>query len=478
MNYRFCLLIAIVGTLCGNSFAEPLMIGVDRELFVDHYLIEQMDNLSLRLGNPVHKDTSLYFDAPWEGRYCGYVTVFQDGDLYRMYYRGLPQAGKDGSDNEVTCYAESTDGIHWQKPELGLYTVNDSTQNNVVLAGHAPYSHNFAPFLNTRPDAPDDEKYLSVAGTEKTGLSIFASEDGLQWRMLYEGVIHDGQFDSQNVAFWSDSESCYACYFRTWSGGGYDGYRWVSRSVSTDLKNWSAPEVMDAGGAPPEHIYINQTIPYFRAPHIYVALAARFMPERRVVTPEQAAALGVESGYFNDCSDNVLMTSRGGTHYDRVFMEGFVRPDIGLENWTSRTNYPARGVVQTGDHEMSFYIEHNYGQPTARLDRYTLRLDGFASVRAGYDGGSFTTAPLVFQGNALCLNFSTSAPGSIRVEILDENGLLIEGYSAKDSDEIIGNMIDRMVAWNGNSDISSLAGVPVRLRFIMKDADLFALQFK
>ena len=202
------------------------------------------------------------------------------------------------------------------------------------------------------------------------------------------------------------------------------------------------------------------------------------MPERRVVTPEQAAALGVESGYFNDCSDNVLMTSRGGTHYDRVFMEGFVRPDIGLENWTSRTNYPARGVVQTGDHEMSFYIEHNYGQPTARLDRYTLRLDGFASVRAGYDGGSFTTAPLVFQGNALCLNFSTSAPGSIRVEILDENGLLIEGYSAKDSDEIIGNMIDRMVAWNGNSDISSLAGVPVRLRFIMKDADLFALQFK
>lgn len=456
---------------------EAIDIGTKCELFIDAHIVDAMDNVALALGNPVHKETALTFDKPWEGRYCGYITVFQDSDLYRMYYRGLPEARKDGSDSEVTCYAESKDGITWQKPEMGLYTVNGNNPNNVVLAGHAPYSHNFAPFLNTKPDASLEEKYLAIAGTEKTGLSIFASEEGLQWRMLHEGVIHDGQFDSQNVAFWSDTENCYVCYFRTWSGGGYDGYRWVSRSVSTDLKTWSKPEVMDAGGAPAEHIYINQTVPYFRAPHIYIALAARFMPKRRVVTPEQAEVLGIESGYFNDCSDNVLMTSRGGAHYDRVFMEGFVRPDIGLENWTSRTNYPARGVVPTGEHEMSFYIQHNYGQPTARLDRYTLRLDGFASVRAGYDGGSFITKPLLFEGNTLHLNFSTSAPGFIRVEILDANSQVIEGYSGEECGEIIGNMIDRPVEWDGKSDIGNLAGVPIRLKFIMKDADLFALQF-
>jgi hypothetical protein len=188
--------------------------------------------------------------------------------------------------------------------------------------------------------------------------------------------------------------------------------------------------------------------------------------------------LGVEAGYFKDCSDNVLMTSRGGTVYARTFMEGFVRPGIGLENWTSRTNYPARGIVSTGNDEMSFYIQHNYGQPTARLDRYTLRLDGFASVCAGYEGGSFTTVPLQFTGNELHLNFSTSAAGFVRVALLDEKGTPLTGFSADECEEIIGDMIDRTVKWNDSSNISSLAGAPIRLKFIMKDADLFALQFR
>lgn len=475
---RFFLLIIIAGILCGNSFSGPLTIGSDRELFVDQYLIDQMDNLSLRIGNPVHKDISIHFDAPWEGRYCGYITVFQDGDLFRMYYRGLPEAGKDGSSTEVTCYAESKDGINWVKPELNLFDYQGSSKNNIVLGNHAPYSHNFAPFLNTRPGTPAAEKYFAIAGTQDTGLSVFASEDGLHWRLLHEGVIKEGAFDSQNVAFWTEKENCYVCYFRTWSGGGYDGYRWISRCTSNDLKTWSAPEVMTAGDAPPEHIYINQTVPYFRAPHIYIALAARFMPGRQVITPEQAAALGIEGGYFKDCSDNVLMTSRGGTAYDRTFMEGFVRPGIGLENWTSRTNYPARGIVSTGKDEMSFYIQHNYGQPTARLDRYTLRNDGFASIHADYTGGTVTTKPFIFNGKGLYINYSTSAAGYIRAEMLDETGTAITGYTGSECTEIIGDSTEQRVTWGDKTDINALEGKPIRIRFSMKDADLFALQFK
>jgi len=464
----------------GAAFADngPVEIGSRRELFVDRFLVETLDNIQPVLGVPVHAETVLRFDAPWEGRYCGYVTVFKDGDRYRMYYRGLPEARRDGSDRETTCYAESQDGIAWTKPELGLFTVDGSDRNNVVLADQAPYSHNFAPFVNTRPDAPASERYLAMAGTKSTGLSVFASEDGLRWRMRETGVIREGAFDSQNVAFWSELEQCYVCYFRSWSGGGFDGYRWVSRSTSTDLVHWSEPEVMDAGGAPPEHIYTNQTLAYYRAPHIYIALAARFMPGRRVVSDEAAAKLGVEAGYFNDCSDNVLMTSRGGARYDRCFMEGFVRPGIGLENWTSRTNYPAWGIVPTGEDEMSFYIQHNYGQPTARLDRYTLRADGFAAMRANYDGGTLTTRPLIFAGDNLYLNFSTSAAGSIRVAILDMDGVPIPGFDADASEELIGNMTDRPVHWRDTPDLAALAGSPVRLRFVMKDADLHALQFR
>ena len=458
---------------------EALDLGSRRELFVDQFLIESMDGAALRLHEPRPAGVAIRFDKPWEGRYCGYVTVIQDGDLYRMYYRGLPVAGADGSDNEVTCYAESRDGHTFTKPSLGLHEVKGSRENNVILAGFAPLSHNFAPVLDTKPGVPPEQRFKALAGSSHSGLVAFASPDGILWSKLQEGpVITKGAFDSQNIAFWSHHENCYAAYFRTWSEGDWGGARWVSRSTSTDFLNWTDPVEMDKGDAPWEHIYTNQTISYFRAPHIYLAIAARFMPGRRVVSVEEAKVLGVEKTYSGDCSDNVLMTSRGGNRYDRSFLGALVKPGIGFENWTSRTNYPARGVVPTGENEISLYIQHNYGQPTGHMVRYTLRPDGFASLNAPYQGGEMLTKPLKFQGSALYINYATSAAGSIRIEIQEPDGTPIKGFRLKDSAEILGNMIDRPVRWKRKTDIGSLAGRLVRLRFVMKDADLYSLLFR
>jgi hypothetical protein len=163
-------------------------------------------------------------------------------------------------------------------------------------------------------------------------------------------------------------------------------------------------------------------------------------------------------------------------------LSSFIRPGIGARNWVSRTNYPALGIIQTGPTEMSVYTNADNAQPTAHLHRYSLRLDGFASVRADYDGGELLTRPLKFTGKRLDLNFSTSAVGSIRVEIQDENGQPVPGFAAADCVEVIGNEVDRTVRWKTagakeTSDVSGLAGKVVRLRFVMKDADLFALRF-
>ena len=136
--------------------------------------------------------------------------------------------------------------------------------------------------------------------------------------------------------------------------------------------------------------------PYFRAPHIFLGLAARFMPGRRVITSNDAERIQVVKRYSNDCSDTVLISSRGGHVVDRQFLESLVRPGPGQENWVSRSNYAARGVVPTGDHEMSLYLSRNYGQPTAYLQRYTLRTDGFVSVNAGYAGGEMHTRLIEF----------------------------------------------------------------------------------
>jgi len=226
-----------------------------------------------------------------------------------------------------------------------------------------------------------------------------------------------------------------------------------------------------------EHIYTNQTHPYFRAPQIYVAVAARFMPGRAVLDAESAARLGVDPAYFRDCSDAVLLTSRGGSTYDRTFREAFLRPGVGLENWVSRSNYPALNVVQTGPAEMSLYVNQNYAQPTAALHRYSLRLDGFASLHAGFAGGALTTRPLRFEGDALEVNYATSAAGGLRVEVLGKDGEAIPGFGLEEAAELIGNEVDGAVQWTGGADLGALAGQPVRLRFHLSDGDLYSWRF-
>jgi hypothetical protein len=285
-------------------------------------------------------------------------------------------------------------------------------------------------------------------------------------------------FDSQNVPFWSETEGKYLLYYRVYQ----DKKRRIARVESDDFLRWRNPTLMeydDGAGKPREPIeelYTNQTHPYFRAPHLYVSTAARFMINRRVLTTQQAEAIRVDPKYFNDTSDAIFMTSRGGGTYQRTFMTAFVAPGIGPENWTSRTNYPALGVLQTGPTEMSVYVNQNYGQPTSHLRRYALRLDGFASVHAPYAGGEMHTRPLTFKGSQLTLNYQTSAPGGIRVEVQDEAGRPIPGFALEDCQELIGNDIERAAAWKGG-DLAKLAGKPVRLRFVMKDAELYALQF-
>ncbi len=466
--------VAMPSAAAEDATPAVLDLGSRRELMVDRHLIESLDRASLTLERPRDEGVVLRFDRPWEGAFCAYATVLKDGPLFRLYYRGLTRSGRDGSDAEVTCYAESNDGMQWTRPELGLFEVGGGKANNVVLAGKAPFSHNFSPMIDDRPGVPESERYKAIAGTSESGLHAFVSPDGLRWRTLVDRpVITQGGFDSQNVAFWSPTERRYLCFLRVNPGG----IRRIARATSADFLNWTEPELMSYGGKPVEHLYTNQTGPYFRAPHLLLGIAARFMPGRQVLSAEQAKAIGVDPGYFRDCSDAVLITSRGGTEYDRTFMEGFLVPGIGPENWVSRTNYPARNVVQTGPNEMSFYVNQNYGQPTSHLRRYSLRLDGFACVRAGYDGGQWRTRPIRFEGKTLRLNFATSAAGEIRVEFQDSQGGPLPGFTLADSEPLIGNEIERSVRWKRGGDVSALSGKIVRLRFTLKDASLYALQF-
>ncbi len=463
----------------GKIDDKIINLGNRREIFVDHYLIDKLIGTQLILQKPVDKGIVLRYDKPWEIFSPAYVTILKDDSLYRAYYRAGKREGIEAYTNdEWTCYAESKDGINWEKPALGLFEYNGSKQNNIVLANEAPVHHNFSPFIDSNPNALPNQKYKALGGTSRNsiGLIPLSSPDGIHWEKIAEtGVIKKGAFDSQNVAFWSEAEEVYVCYFRTFTEEGR--FRTVSKTTSKDFTNWTEPVEMTYGDTPLEHLYIQQTSPYFRAPHVYVAIGARLLRDRQIASSEQLTELKVAPSQHKGLSEPYFMTTRGGYLYDRTFMEAFIRPAIGLNNWSARSNFPALNVVQTGPDEMSLYVNQDYTQPTSHLRRYTLRIDGFTSINAPYKGGSIVTKPFTFTGKSLEINYSTAAAGSIQIAIEDAAGRPIPGFSLADSEVLIGNEITRTASWNGNTDVSKLSSQPIRLNIHMKDADLFAIKF-
>ena len=478
---------------------EPVDIGSRLELFVDHYLIDRLAGARLVLGRPQPAGIVLKADRPWEGSFNFGYEVIRDGDVYRMFYRGWAE-GESG----VVCYAESRDGVHWEKPNLRLVDVGGTRENNVMAlvdgTGRRPLGHIY-PFIDSRPGVPASERVKGIRTILQSKepflmhVYLYGSSDWFQWRRLRKEPIIASRipnaFDSSNFVFWSQTEGLYVCYFRYMAGrptgSSPAGLRSIQRATSRDLIHWSEPKAMtysDTGTATPsDHLYTNNTEPYFRAPHHYVGLAARFMRGRRVVTDAQLDRMQVASqgghAYYEDCSDGVLLATRPGTtRFERTFLEALVRPGQGPENWVSRTNYPLRGVVQTGPAEMSFFVSRHYAQPSWHIERLTLRLDGFSSVRAPYLGGEMLTRPLIFSGNRLVINYATSAAGSLRVEIQDMGGRPLPGFSLSECREIIGDEIERPVTWEGRQDLGELSGKPVRLRFVMKDADLYSMRFQ
>jgi len=465
---------------------QPLDVGQRRQLFVDDWLVEKSSDLELELHSPVPREVCFRFDAPWEGGQSGYVTVLADGDRFRMYYRGGGDLGR-----EYTCLAESPDGIRWTRPALGLFELggskeNNPKENNIVWTGKEKgywESHNFSPFIDVNPAAVPSQRYKAVTlgkwGTgeeRRKALFAFVSADGVRWaRLRDEPIITEGGFDSHNTAFWDTASKQYVCYIRA----SREGKRSIARSTSPDFIQWTGPQLLDFGDAPNEHLYTNGIVSYARAPHIYIGLPMRFIP------PSERGTVGPERRKTDGLSDAVFMSSRDGIRWERRFLEAYIRPGLDPLNWGGAhgNSTPAWGILETGEGELSIYwAEHYENYPgkdlIPQLRRGTLRADGFVSLHARYRGGEMTTKPLVFQGKALVINYSTSAVGSVRIEIQDPAGNPIPGFALGDFDELWGDEIERVAAWKRTSDVGALAGRPLRLRFVLKDADLYSFRFR
>jgi len=452
------------------------------ELFVDCYFIEKKKRLRQCLQEPLDCGPVFYFSEPWEGLLSGYCTVLEDplDGFFKLYYRGLSDGILECSDGEVTCLALSHNGLDWFRPNLGIHKWLNRKSTNIILANNTPDSHNFTPFLDSSPTTLSHQRYKALAGVAPSGLNAYFSADGINWTKPYcKPVLTTGMFDSQNVAFWSSSEQTYVCFMRTWTGEGFSGIRTISRSTSTDFYSWTVPRRMSFGRIPLEHLYTNQTQPYPRAQQIYIGLAARFMPERQVITTEEALELGVDPSYYRDCSDVVLITSRGGNRYHRAVRQAILKPGIGLENWVSRTNFPALGFIRTKPDEISFYMNKNYAQPNAYLSRFSFPLDRLGYLEASDSYGELITKPIpISSQDDLHLNLSTSAAGSCFVALLDEDDATVSQFDMSSCFELIGNEFSKPVRWLSPTGVSLRIGdsglSSVKLHIRLLDARLFA----
>jgi hypothetical protein len=443
---------------------NPVNIGSRVEMFIDDYLIEHASGAQLRLHRPTPEEIALPMDQPWEGPGSGvYSTVFRDGGKYRMYYRATApeNEGGDYGESQYCCCAESADGVRWERPSLGLIEFRGSRDNNIVMGGVA--AHNFSPWRDENPACPPDEKYKAVCGIgqDPRGLKAYKSADGYAWEKLQAApVITEGEFDSHNPWFWDANIGRYRCYSRYWEGG-WSGIRAIQSCSSADFRIWGEQAHNQyAEGIPLEHFYTNSTVLCPGAEHHYLSFPMRFVGSRKKWADYDCPGV----------SDAVFMSSRDGVHFDRTFMEPWIAPGTDPRNWTQRNFITACGILETGPEEFSLYVNEHYQWDDSYIRRYSVRRQGFGAMHAGWRGGTFTTKPVIFDGDAFYLNYATSAVGSVRVGILDE-------FSLEDCDEIYGNELDKQVTWNGNGDVSGLAGKAVRLVFELKDADLFALRF-
>jgi hypothetical protein len=233
----------------------------------------------------------------------------------------------------------------------------------------------------------------------------------------------------------------------------------------------------DERDPPGMQIYTLGALKYPGAQDVYVAFPSVWYSRR----PDWRS--GQSDPNASDTLEVQFAFSRDGVRWQRPFRQAVIRrgpPGSGSEG-----QIYSSGMVRHRDRLLVYFSglssRHLTGNPkddwNPVIGRAVFRLDRFIGAEAAYEGGELTTPPLVFGGRRLELNARTGGGGFIQVELLDEAGTTLPGFGLAGADRVNGDAVAHAVSWAGRSDVSALAGRTVRLRFVMRDAKLYAFQF-
>ena len=465
----------------------PIDVGTQRQLFVDDYIIESMQN-AFRVwhqpvkypGNPI-----LEFKPPQAaGR--GSIIYDEEEHLFKMWYERRPHA---------VAYATSADGINWEFPNLGLIEFHDSKNNNIVF--YRECRGNITPCVIKDPVAKDPQRrYKMIYNNMPNGVGIAFSPNGIDWTPVPDKKVAESS-NSPNSVLWDPQLGKYVAHTRgaVRLGSGRDwnyGCRAVLQSESDDFLNWTTYGIImspDENDPPWSRQFYNmEWMPYA---NMYFGFLAVYH-----ILPNMEPLLKITPGIpWLDKVDIQLAFSRDDRTWTRPrYRQAFIPNGSSPEDFDWGMLHVIQHPIVKYDEIWIYYLGsprlHHTGRKEVRgsaLGLAKLRLDGFASIDAGgeapgYGGspGIVVTKPLQMSGDRLIINANTKlgvAVGAIQVEILGADGQPVRGFSKQDADLMAGDSVFLFVTWKGNADVSSLKGKPIALKFYMNGSRLYSFRF-
>lgn len=488
------------------------VIGATRQAFLDDQLIHEASMISRFVprpekyaGNPI-----LVPDKPWEHGeqvFAAGATVFsgiqitgqsvlydEEEQVFKMWY--LPYVTwpdeKSPHGRRPWCYAISKDGYHWEKPNLGLYEYQGSTDNNIIADWGDPCFFN----VIKDPHDPDPQRRYKALGelegaiaNHTGGVAIAFSPDGLHWTQ-YAGnpVVKHGRDigDAPTILGWAPAKQRYIGFYRPGhplapeinGSGDHRHIRSYGYSESEDFIHWTPTEFM-------------------MAPDRNDRVDSQYMQFTAGIDGEFYIGFNAVHQAHEQTWDIFLMTSRDAFqwHWADRHVPYIPRGEVG--------SYDAGYMTPSGPifHDGKVWIfygaysgAHSFN-PT-RLGSHSrmsialcsLPQNRWIGLLAGPSLGTIVTRPVVFEGSRLFVDLDASAPDQkprvpphfdeceVRVALIDQSGGPLAGFELARSSVLRGSG-EQEVSWAG-ADLSTLAGKPVRIRFELRNAALYSFQFR
>lgn len=472
---------------------KVIRIDVGRQLFVDGFLVEQMDlqrvfHRAKKLDtNPILKPETRLERG---GDYLP-TSVPKDGGVwwdprdrvFKMWY----EAGW----LENVAHATSYDGIHWDRPNLDI-----APGTNRILPGFIPSSDTVV--LDNFTSNPDERFKLLFRQEGGDAISrrkypehgyCMVSADGVHW----SEPVATGYLGDRSTMFFNPFRKKWVYSLRTDKVFAdrlnirhgrarmyreHDDFLRGAKWNFEDLVYWAGADDLDhadpAIGDKPQLYNLSAVAYESLLLGIHEILLGPSNP--------RCMKLGVPK-----ITDLKLGFSRDGFHWDRPDRTPFIASTRQPGSWDRGYVQPVGGLCTIVGEELRFYYTGFQGDEKKITDQTrfsgtyangstgiaTLRRDGFASLHAGSPGGTATTRPVVFSGSRLFVNVDCPR-GQLVVEVLDPDMSVLAAFSAAKCVPISVNRTLHEVKWNGDPDLSALRGKPVRFRFHLADGDLYA----